>query len=131
MSVADLPRHAGPVHTAFGVAPACPALLAVFQGSAAPTRQQARLSSRATELLHCSDACARSADSALHRALQGLLTAVPLEEAVQALRQKWNSFFAADGAAKTARNPRLARITQRRSSLGPIPEAEVNNFCKL
>ena len=59
---------------------------------------------------------------------QALLTAVPLEEAVQALRQKWAGFFAADGAAKSARNPRLARITQRRSSLGPIPEAEASAF---
>lgn len=58
--------------------------------------------------------------------LQGLLTAVPLEEAVRALRSKWNGFFAADGAAKTARNPRLARITERCSSLGPIPEAEAS-----
>lgn len=51
---------------------------------------------------------------------------MPLEEAVQRLRAKWGAYFTADHAAKLARNPRLARITERRSSLGPIPEAEVS-----
>ncbi len=57
--------------------------------------------------------------------LQGLLTAVPLEEAIHRLRSKWAGFFSSDDGGRASRNPRLARITERRSSLGPIPAAQV------
>jgi hypothetical protein len=57
---------------------------------------------------------------------EDLLTAVPLEEAIERLRAKWAGFFSPGDSAKSARNPRLARITERRSSLGPIPEAQVD-----
>ena len=72
---------------------------------------------------HQSCRCERKRERAF--LMQGLLTPVPLEEAVSRLRAKWDGFFSSESTRKAARNPRLSRITERRSSLGPIPEAQV------
>mmetsp|Transcript_19840 Transcript_19840/g.59942 ORF Transcript_19840/g.59942 Transcript_19840/m.59942 type:complete len:665 (-) Transcript_19840:1314-3308(-) len=73
------------------------------------------------------------ADGVVWRDSKGLLTAVSLEEAVAKLNAKWSGFFrrrrsslAASAEGATTRNTRLARITERRSSLGGIPESEVD-----
>ena len=55
--------------------------------------------------------------------LQGVLTAAPLEEAVRILDRKWHAYFRSS-EPWSKRNPRLARITERRSN-DVIPDHKV------
>lgn len=64
---------------------------------------------------------------------QGLVTAVPLDEAIAKLKEKWAGFFTREitGLARQAhgvktRNSRLARIAQRCNSLHGISEEKVS-----
>ena len=93
----------------------------------------------AAEVEHLPPHCGVYHGSANHQSpcvstagVQGLLTAVPLEDAVAKLNSKWGGFFrrhtsslAASAEGEVTRNTRLARITERRTTVGAIPEAEV------
>jgi hypothetical protein len=62
---------------------------------------------------------------------KGLVTAVPLEEAIQKLKRKWAGFFTqtstvADAGGQATRNTKLARVTLHRSAVQGIPDEQVS-----
>lgn len=62
---------------------------------------------------------------------RGLVTAVPLEEAIQKLKRKWAGFFTqtstvADAGGQATRNTKLARVTLHRSAVQGIPDEQID-----